>query len=176
MKNIVSVLMAAIVLFTPLQQSRAVVTLPPDPKNTSMLVICLMGGVAAVGGFVYYKVKTCQPKYYCVEDPEGNRFPSNATKTERAVNDWVVKSGPYKSYEEAAKICPPQTNQVAIATTGQIRVDEVVIPSVRMNIWYSTNLTSWILRDTIYDDPSHFSWTDTNAILQSQSGFYRVSY
>jgi hypothetical protein len=153
---------------------------PSDPQNSAVLAICTLGAAALIGGFVYFKVKACRPKYYCLEDEDGNRFASNATRTERAANDWKVKSGPYNSAEEAHKYCPPKTNSaVNLVLTSNSEVEDdpsVYIPAIPIKIWRSTNLVDWVLRDTILDDPSHFSWMDTNAISANSRAFYKASY
>lgn len=167
MKKLVALTLCAALVVAPVQES----------KSSAAMAICLVGGGAIIGGVVVYWIKTCKPKYYCVEDEDGNRFASNATRTERAANDWKVKSGPYKSAEEAHQYCPPKTNTAAgLVMLSEIGngEDEVYIPQVPMKIWKSTNLVDWAQVDSILDDPSHFMWTDTNAV--SQQAFYKVSY
>jgi len=190
MNRLISSILCVVMLLLSLQISRADgPTIPNDPGDPQpaavVLYICVVGGVALLGGFVYYKVKSCKPKYYCVRDLDGNVFSSNATKTERAVNDWVVVSGPYDSAEAAAKVCPPATNQPPAKLSTDLKktssdgasslVDEVYIPTMPMTVWYSTNLTDWSVRDRIEDDPSHFSWIDTNEVSRTVQGFYKVT-
>lgn len=174
-KTIVLSLCLALVL-APLQSNS---TTPggSGEVDSSIMAICLIGAAAVAGGVIVFMLKTCKPKYYCVEDEDGKRFPSNATRSERLANDWKVKSGPYKDRETALEYCPPQTNtppKLVLMTGLNNGEDEVFIPAVPLKIWKTTNLTHWILADTILDDPSHFSWIDTNAI--SGQAFYRVSY
>lgn len=175
MKTPVSLTLCAALVLAPLEIRSTPSQGGSNNPNVSLAAICLFGAAAVIGGYVYFKVRACAPKYYCVEDEDGNRFPSNATRTERAANDWKVKSGPYKSAEEAAKACPPATTSTAALVMVSLETaDEVAIPQVPIKIWKSANLASWTLADTILDDPSHFSWTDTNAI--SGQMFYRASY
>lgn len=169
MKKTIAFTLCAALVLAPMQETKA----------TNILAICLIGAAAVAGGVVVFLIKTCKPKYYCVQDEDGNRFPSNATRTERAANDWKVKSGPYRSAEEAAAACPPKTNSpaglvmMAGLNNGE---DEIFIPQMTLKVWKSSDLVNWAQVDTILDDPDHFSWTDTNAISGASQAFYRVSY
>lgn len=180
MKKTVALTLCGALVLAPLNLRSTPTGDNPSDPNTSVLVICLVGGAAAVGGWVYFKVRACRPKYYCVKDEDGNTFPSNASRTERAANDWTIESGPYASAEDAKKACPPKTNTVQMVSlvvgTNVTHLDNpaVYIPAIPIKIWKSTNLVDWVLRDTIIDDPSHFSWEE--AITNSTSAFYRASY
>lgn len=93
-------------------------TQQPEPEPAApFLYLCLVGGGAIIGGVVTYVVKKCSPKYYCMTDSNGNRFYSNAGRTEREVNDWTITGGPYDSAEEAAAGCVV-TPPAIVATTG----------------------------------------------------------
>lgn len=160
-----------------------------------ILYVCVAGGTAIIGGITYVVVKSCQPKYYCITDADGNRFYSNATRSQRAANEWTVTAGPYNSAEEAAAGCvistngspaaftsiaqvtavqhPPTTTGNSIASASV--VDEVYIPSQQITIWRSADLKTWEVADRIMDDPTHFSWVDTNAVSSAPQMFYRVS-
>jgi len=175
MKKTIALSLVAALVIAPLRID-AVPTVPTDPKNSFAMGICLMGIAAVVGGGVVFIIKTCRPKYYCVQDEDGNRFASNATRSERAANDWKVKSGPYNSIQEAYQYCPPTTNTASlgpVVAESQSGEDEVYIPAIPIKIWKSTNLVDWVLRDTILDDPSHFSWSETNS---GPAAFYKASY
>lgn len=169
MKRIAIIGLCATLVAASIQQSRS---------SAIAIYVCVVGGMALIGGYIYFKVKGCAPKYYCMTDESGNRFYSNATKAEREASGWRVTGGPYESAEEAAAGCvvtsPALTKMGAISSL--IVEDEVYIPQVTMKVWKSTNLVHWVLADTILDDPAHFSWTDTNAIGGASQAFYRVSY
>lgn len=181
MKKTIALSLCAALVLAPL---KSIATTPTGsgPSDTSIMAICLFGAAGAIGGYVYFKVRSCKPKYYCVKDEDGNTFPSNASRTERAANDWTVQSGPYNSAEAAKAACPPKTNTLHLVSlvvgpsTNRLDNPGVYIPSISIKIWKSTNLVDWVLRDTILDDPSHFSWTDTNAISGNAKAFYRASY
>jgi hypothetical protein len=157
MKKLVIVGLCAALVAGSIQQAR----------GFGLLAICIAGGTTIIAGVTYFMVKSCKPKYYCMTDEDGNRFYSNATRTERAANGWEVTGGPYNSAEEAAAGCvvttPPLTANAAI-----------FIPAVSLTVWKTTNLVDWIVADRIVDDPSHFSWRDTNAVTGAQM-YYRVT-
>jgi hypothetical protein len=160
MKKIVAIGLCAALLAASIQQARSHLA----------LYICVSGGTAIIGGIAYFMVKGCRPKYYCMTDEDGNRFYSNATRTEREANSWTVTGGPYDSAEEAAAGCVT-TNPSLISM-----VDEINIPTVKFHIERSYDLTNWVRVATLNDDPGHFSWTDTNAINSVSQSFYRATY
>lgn len=182
MKKLVALTLCGALTVAPLNLNAVPKETPGDHRNSAILAICAMGGTAMIAGFVYFKVRACKPKYYCVKDGDGNQFPSNASRTERAANDWSVVGGPYNTAEAAAAACPRITNSPTagrglIAMTANLQDDPAIyIPAIPIKIWKSTNLVDWVLRDTILDDPSHFTWTDTNAINANSKAFYRASY
>jgi len=178
-KFTVAVLCAAL-LVTGIQQAR----------GHWLLYACVAGGTAIIGGITYFMVKSCRPKYYCMTDADGNRFYSNASRTEREANDWTITGGPYASAEEAAAGCvvtTPTTNNVAVAfmslaqltlaqsNTNLNAADEVFIPSAPMTIWRSADMNNWEVADQIVDDPENFTWIDTNAVNTATQMFYRVT-
>jgi len=180
MKKLVALTLCGALVLAPLDLHS---TIPGGSggSDTSVMAICLFGTAAAIGGYVYFKVRACRPKYYCVKDEDGNTFPSNASRSEREENDWSVQSGPYNSAEEAKAVCPPKTNTVQLVSlvvgTNASNLDNpgVYIPAIPIKIWKSTNLVDWVLRDTILDDPQHFTWEETNA-ASAAAVFYKASY
>jgi hypothetical protein len=144
-------------------------------KSWNLLYVCYVGASTVIAGVTYFMVKSCKPKYYCMTDADGNRFYSNATRTEREVNDWEVTGGPYDSAEEAAAGCVVTAPAVAAAGETQAADAGVFIPAVALTIWKSTNAVNWVVADRIIDDPQHFSWRDTNAISANAQMFYRVT-
>lgn len=166
MKKIITLTLCAALILAPIERAR----------SSAVLAVCLIGAAVIAGATIIFTVKTCKPKYYCMKDSDGNYFSSNATKKDRIVNDWVIISGPYSSAESAAANChkPAATGLVMMAALES--GDQVYIPEVPIKIWKSHNLVSWVLRDTIIDDPSNFSWSETNAISDHFQMFYRASY
>lgn len=180
MKTITAITLCAVLVVAPLNNTDAVPTgAPPADSDLYWIPVCVIGAAVVAGAVVTWMMKSCKPKYYCVQDSDGNTFPSNATKTERAVNEWKVKSGPYASVEEATAVCPPKTNSlsafVAIASMSETTAleDEVLIPSEPISIWKSTNLVHWVKVASLMDDPYSFSWSETNAL--DSHAFYRVA-
>jgi hypothetical protein len=163
MKRIIVIGLCAALVAAPVHKARSVAV---------VVYVCVVGAASTIGGYIYFKVKGCRPKYYCITDANGNRFYSNATRSERAANDWTVTGGPYDSAEEAAAGCVTSNPAIMAGPGG---VSEVHIPQVPLRIWKSTNLVNWVLVDTILDDPDHFSWIDPNAISSTSRAFYRVS-
>jgi len=160
--KLIALLLCAALLAVPLNHTNAVPTTPPKESEIHMAVILIIGGAITVGGWVVYKVAGCRPKYYCVRDADGNQFPSNASRTERALNEWEVVSGPYSSAAAAAAGCAAGTPQAP-----------PIIPSVTMKVQRSRDLVSWELAATIQDDPDHFTWSETNS-ASVPAMFYRV--
>jgi len=180
MKKLIALTLCGAMIAAPLDLNAVPKEPGPNEPQSAVMAICLVGGGAIVGGVVIWMLKTCRPKYYCVKDEDGNVFPSNASRTERAANDWSVQSGPYTSAAAAAAACPPKTNSVqtisAVGATVQSADNPgVYIPAIPIKIWKSTNLVDWVLRDTITDDPSHFSWSETNT-ASTTAAFYKASY
>jgi len=160
--KIVAVSLCAALLAAPLNLDAVQTSAPPIEQNFHMFAVCLIGGAVVAGGAVIYMLKTCRPKYYCVKDEDGKQFPSNASRTERAANDWEVVSGPYNSAEDCARNC--STNSVK---------QVVNIPAIPMKIMSSTDLVTWTQAVAIVDDPEHFTWTGTNSAALPAM-FYRV--
>ncbi len=167
MKTIALTLCAALVA-APLHLHAVPKDETPVEPQAHLLAICLVGAAAAAGAAVVWMMKTCKPKYYCVQDNEGNRFSSNATKRERQVEGWKVVSGPYSSAEAAAIACPPMTNAPAFT--------EQPTPSLPIRIYKSKDLgLTWNQVALINDDPMHFSWAETNSASDA-TALYRASY
>ena len=161
MKTLVSLLLCAALIAVPVMQTTATIKDPP-PTEIHFAFVCIMGAASLLGGYVVYKIKSCRPKYYCLKDQDGNRFASNASRTERALNEWDIVSGPYNSAEACAAACSTNTAVVSVN-----------VPFVPMRVMSSSNLVNWTEVALIYDDPDHFEWSATNSAAMPAM-FYRI--
>lgn len=180
MKKLTSLTVSLALVAAPFNVNAVPRDVPPKDQELVM-ALCIIGAVVVAAGVIVYMVRSCQPKYYCVKDQDGNTFPSNATKKERQIEGWTVVSGPYDSAEAAAIACPPKKGANLTSSNGATTIEPasieddpgVYIPSEPIQIWRSTNLVNWELRATIMDDPQSFSWSETNSMATSQM-FYRI--
>lgn len=147
MKTTITTLLCSAMIAAPVRESRAQVA----------PAICLVIVAAAAVGGVAVLIKTCSPKYFCVQDQEtGDQWCRIIRTKEQLRPTLVVISGPYKDAKYCEQICP--TN-----TLPSVSASEFI---TTIHIEKSYDLTNWVECAAIEGDPDMFEWSEieTNTV------------
>jgi len=141
----------------------------PEARSSLVGGICLIIFATVVAGCVVVTVKSCAPKWYCLNDPEANTTWSQQTTTRSAaINGYKIVGGPYDTETVCRISCKDNNDNTSRAQKL------VALQNYEVYLQKSTNLVDWVTVATVTDDGhSGFEQSFTNSITEA-TVFYRA--
>lgn len=158
-KKIITGILCASILFQSKQEA----------KPNLIAGVCLVMFASLIAGCVVVTIRACEPKWYCLHDPDANTTWSQATTTRAAaINGYKIIGGPYENGEIARTNCPENNDNI------RKKLNMTALSGFEVYLQKSTNLVDWVTVAKVIDDGySGFEQTFTNSLAET-TVFYRA--